>query len=204
MASSEPGRLSEPGKEAKTINTTSEFFEPYLFHRSSAKFLDAFIRNKILPASAGRDRPHITNINTYKPTSEQAVRLGRTGGVVAWVFGEPTPIDNATPFPGAWIEQDSFLLRKLRLLSQAEMVLSNHANSGGGLKLARERSIIWKSNNSAVTEPRSVTIRVTSVKNLPDKSLAPQFLTSSISANEIKSARLPDAPVVREFYSRFR
>lgn len=198
------GMNTEPGKETKTTNVASEFFEPYLFHRSSAKYFDSFVRNKILPTSASREKPRIPNIITYKPQSEQAVRLGRTGGVIAWVFGEPTPVDNATAFPGAWIEQDTFLLKKLRLLSQSEMTLTNHLNSGGGLKLARERTIVWKSSDTAITEPRSVTIRVTSVKNLPDKSLAPQFLTSSISSGELKSARLPDAPIVREFYSRFR
>lgn len=203
-ATAAPGTMTEPGKETKTTNVTGEFFEPYLFHRSSAKFFDSFVRNKILPASAAREKPRIANIGTYKPQPEQAVRLGRTGGVVAWVFGEPTPVDNATAFPGAWIEQDTFLLKKLRLLSQSEMTLTNHLNSGGGLKLARERTIVWKSNDTAITEPRSVTIRVTSVKNLPDKSLAPQFSTSSISQGELKSARLPDAPIVREFYSRFR
>lgn len=203
-ASTTSGSFGEPGKEPRTTNVSSDFFEPYLFHRYSAKYFDAFVRNKILPSSAARERPKIANINTYKPVPENAVRLGRSGGVVAWVFGEPTPVDNATQFPGAWIEQDTFLLRKLRLLSQSEMILSNHANAGGGLKLARERSIVWKSNDPGVTEPRSATIRVLSVKNLPDKSLAPQFLISSISASELKSARLPDTPAVREFYARFR
>lgn len=203
-ASAAPGLIGEPGKDTKTTSVSAEFFEPYLFYRSSGKYFEHFVRNKILPPAAARERPKITNINTYKPEPEQAVRLGRTGGVVAWVFGEPTPVDNATQFPGAWIEQDAFLLRKLRLPSQSEMTLSNHVNAGGGLKLARERSIIWKSSDPAVTEPRSVTIRVTSVKNLPDKSLAPQFLPNSISTAELKSARLPDAPIVREFYSRFR
>lgn len=196
--------IGEPGKEARTTNVSGDFFEPYLFQRYSAKFFEAFVKNKILPASAARERPRIANIATYKPTPEPAVRLGRTGGVVAWVFGEPTPVDNANQFPGAWIEQDTFLLRKLRLLSQAEMTLANHSNAGGGLKLARERAIVWKSADPNISEPRSATIRVLSVKNLPEKSLAPQFLASSITTSELKSARLPDAPIVREFYSRFR
>lgn len=203
-ASAIPGALGEPGKETKTTGLPPEFFEPYLFHRSSAKFFDAFVRGKILPPAAAKERPRIANINTYKPTPEPAVRLGRTAGIVAWVFGEATPVDNAIFFPGAWIEQDTFLLRKIRLASQSEMTLANHVNAAGGLKLPRERSIVWKSSDPNVTEPRSATIKVTSVKNLPDKSLAPQFLASSISAGEIKSARLPDAPAVREFYARFR
>lgn len=194
----------EAGKDARTTNISGDFFEPYLYQRYSAKYFDAFVRNKILPPSAARERPRIANISTYKPAPETAVRFGRSGGVVAWVFGEPTPVDNASQFPGAWIEQDTFLLRKLRLLSQAEMTLSNHMNAGGGLKLARERSIVWKSTDPNVAEARSATIKVTSVKNLPDKSLAPQFLPTSISAGELKSAHLPDAAIVREFYSRFR
>lgn len=198
------GAISEPGRETRTTTISADFFEPFLFHRSSARYFDGFVKNKILPASALRERPRIANIATFKPTPEPAVRLGRAAGVVAWVFGEPTPVEAANSFPGAWIEQDTFVLRKLRLLSQAEMTLTDHTNSGGGLKLARERTIVWKPTSGDAAEARSVTIRVTSVRNLPDKSLAPQFLNSSITANELKSARLPDAPIVREFYSRFR
>lgn len=196
---------TEPGKDARTTNVGADFFEPYLYFRSSAKFLEFFVKSKILPPSAAaKDRPRITNINNYKPVPEVGVRLGRTAGTVAWVFGEPTPVDGKTAFPGAWIEQDAFILRKLRLISQAEMTLSEHAAAGGGLRLARERTIVWRSNDPSLTEARAATIKVLSVKHLPEKSLATQFLPTSISAAELKSARLPDAAVTREFYSRFR
>lgn len=194
----------EPGKDTKTTSLPSDFFEPYLFFRTTTKYLEHFVKAKILPPSAARERPRVGNIATYKPTPEVGVRLGRSAGAVAWVFGEPTPVDAKNAFPGAWIEQDSFLLRKIRHLSQSEMTLNEHASSGGGLRLARERSIIWRSNDPNVTEPRAVTIKVTSVKHYPDKSLAAQFLPSSITANELRAARLPDAPAVREFYTRFR
>lgn len=203
LFSSDPAK-TEPGRDPRTLNVGADFFEPYLYFRSSAKYIEYFIRSKILPPSAAGGRARITNINTYKPTPEVGVRLGRTAGTVAWVFGEPTPVDGKTAFPGAWIEQDAFILRKIRLASQAEMSLSEHAAAGGGLKLARERTIVWRSNDPSVLEPRAATIKVISVKNLPEKSLAPQFLPTSISASELKSARLPDAAVAREFYSRFR
>lgn len=194
----------EPGKDPKTTAMPVDFFEPYLYFRTTAKYLEHFVKQKILPPSAARERPRISNIATYKPAPEIGVRLGRTGGSVAWVFGEPTPVDAKNAFPGAWIEQDSFLLKKIRHLSQAEMTLSEHSPAGGGLRLARERSIVWRSGDANITEPRVVTIKVTSVKNYPDKTLAPQFLPSSISAAELRSARLPDAAIVREFYTRFR
>jgi hypothetical protein len=195
---------TEPGKDPKTTPLPADFFEPYLYYRTSARYLEHFVKQKILPPSVLRDRPRISNIQNYTPTPEIGVRLGRAGGTVSWVFGEPTPVDAKSSFPGAWIEQDNFVLKKLRHLSQAEMTLSEHASAGGGLRLARERTIVWKSNDAVSAEPRAVTIKVTSVKNYPDKSLAQQFLPSSISSSELRAARLPEATIVREFYTRFR
>ncbi|MDX9730263.1 MAG: hypothetical protein RBT63_00695 [Bdellovibrionales bacterium] len=204
--STEPGKaVTAPAAQTTPQNTalSGEFFESFLFHRTSARFFESFVKNKILPPSALRERARIGNIANYKPTAEPAVRLGRTSGVVAWVFGEPTPIDHAANYPGAWIEQDNFILRKIRLPSQAEMTLGNHQNAGRGLRLPRERTITWHSGDSA-REIRSATIKVTSARAMAENSLAPQFQPASITPGELKAARLPDSATVREFYSRFR
>ena len=190
--------------ETKSAGVSGDFLEPYLYIRSSAKFLDTFIRNKILPPSAGRPPGKIGNLATYRPAPEQAVRLGRHAGTIAIVFGEPTPIGNSVQFPGAWIEQDSFLLRKLRFPSQVEMSLAAHAAAGAGLKLPRERTITWKPADKSIDATWSAVVKVTSVKNFPDNAFAPQFQATSITPTEAKSAKLPNDPSVREFYSRFR
>lgn len=196
--------LTEAPKEAKTSNAPIEFMEPLLFYRTSAKYFEFFVKNKILPPASLRERPKIGNLATYKPQPESSVRLSRTGGAITWAFGEPTPIDNSVAFPGAWIEQDAFFLRKVRLPSQAEMMLSEHASAGSGLKLPRERSIVWRSRDPNAAGPRSATIKVLSVKAMAEGSLAPQFQPSSIAPAEIKATKLPDDPAVHEFYSRFR
>lgn len=190
--------------EIKSAGIPGDFLEPYLFYRNSIKFLETFIRHKILPPSAGRPAPRIANLATYKPVPEQAVRLGREAGTVSWVFGEPTPVGNTVQFPGAWIEQDSFLLKKLRFPSQVEMTLSGHASGGAGLKLPLERTITWKPADKSNDTTWTAMIKVISVKNFSDSALAAQFQASSITPAEAKAARLPNDPSVREFYSRFR
>lgn len=206
----------EPSKKIRVQALPHDFFEPYLYFRTTAKYLEYFVRAKILPPSALRDRPQIGNINTYKPIEERGVRLGKTAGTVAWVFGEPTPVDASIDYPGAWVEQDTFLLRKVRLPSQAEMVLSEHTTGKGGIHLPHEQSISWTSseltpstNSVSTQQPKAdgamaVTIKVLSVKQYPDRSLAPQFLASSITPQELQAAKLPDVNIVREFYTRFR
>lgn len=207
---------SEPSKKIRVQPVPRDFFEPYLYFRTTAKYLEYFVKAKILPPSALRDRPRIGNINTYKPVEEKGVRLGKTAGIVAWVFGEPTPVGSNVDYPGAWIEQDAFLLRKVRLPSQAEMILSEHTAGKGGIHLPHEQSISWTKNglsastNSVSTQQpgadaaMAVTIKVLSVKQYPDKSLESQFLASSITPQELQAAKLPDANIVREFYTRFR
>ncbi len=190
--------------EPKSSLISPEFLEPFLYIRSSTKFFDYFIKNKILPPTAAKATARIANISTYKPTPEPAVRLGREAGAIAWAFGEPTPVGSTQQNPGAWIEQDAFLLRKIRLPQQTEMLMSGHAPAGAGFKLPRERTITWRAADQAVDRTLSASIKVISVKNFPEGSLAPQLQPGSITAAEAKVAHLPDDPVVKEFYARFR
>lgn len=195
--------IGKESREPKNVNVPTEFMESLLFYRTPARYTEFFVRNRILPPAAAKERPRIGNLNSYKPSPEPAVRLSRTAGTIAWAFGEPTPVDKGVAYPGAWIEQDAFLLRKLRLPSQSEMISNEFAPAGAGLKLPRERTIIWRSHDASATEPRSATIKVLSVKAVPEKSLASVFQASSLSA-DAKAAKLPDDPVVHEFYQRFR
>lgn len=190
--------------ETKAFNISHEFLEPFLYIRSSAKFFDYFIKNKILPPSAAKPTARIANIGTYKPVSEAAVRLGREGGAIAWVFGEPTPVGSAIQYPGAWIEQDAFLLRKIRLPQQTEMTMSAHAPAGSGFKLPRERTITWRPSDKSIDAVWSATVKVLSAKSFAEGSLAPQLQGGSITPAEAKMAHLPNDPVVKDFYARFR
>ena len=186
---------------AKTTALTNEFTE-WMFHsRTQKSFFDALIHAGIVPNWFPKERPRaIVNANTlpnakFLPGAEPLVRLGRTAGVVAYVFGEPTPSDAEKSLAGAWIEQDAFVVRKLRFPTEAEVTASRHSIQAGGLRFPRDRVISWNGHAAEV--------RLVSAKLVTAQSTA-ALLNPAAIANEAKSARLPADDQVREFYSRFR
>lgn len=180
----------------KTTHVGPEFIESFQHFRSGRGFLESLVRARILPGSFLRDRPRITSEKNIKYQPEALVRLGRTGGVVTWVFGEPTPVDSAKLSPEAWIEQDDFLLRKLRFPSQAEVTAENFEIAPGNLRFPRERTVAWGEN--------TVAIRLISLKPLATASANQLLAPSALTPADAKGARLPELPQVKEFYSRFR
>jgi hypothetical protein len=179
----------------KSSGLPLEFIENFAHIRSTPAFESAFARAGIIPADFGTGKSHWSPNQRNANAPESLVRLGRYGGVVNYVFGEATPTDAKKNSPGVWIEQDSFVLRRLRFPSEAEVTFDRHAAQGAALRLARERTVSWE-NNSAV-------IHVTLVKAVAIAQVQRMLDTSSVSS-EAAVARLPDQAQVREFYSRFR
>jgi hypothetical protein len=173
-----------------------EFIEPVIYFRSARGLMETLVFAHILPSDFLKDRPRaIPTTGPAKYQPDPYVRLGRSNGVVTWVYGEPTPTDASKLNPEAWVEQDAFVIRRLRYPSQAEVSLDNYTTFANTLRIPRDRTVTWDNN--------TVTIRVLSVKALPD-SAANQVNAGSITATDTKAARLPDQAIVKEFYSRFR
>ena len=182
----------------KSAPISSEFIEPYLYFHSARSLLDALLNAKVLPAGFRLERPRISKLETYSPQPERDVQLSRTGGVIAYQFGELTPANSERLNPGFWIEQDAFLFRRLRFSSQAEIIADKHAQFAGGIHLPRERTLNWDNH--------SVVIRVLSVKVLGAKSPKTWFSSNYLTgrAGAANALKLPASPQVTEFYSRFR
>ena len=188
-------------RDLKISDASKEFLEPYLHHRSAAKYIDLLILNKMLPAAAAKERPRVT-VSQGKVHTEIGVRLARSGGVITWAFGEPTPIGAAREFPGAWVEQDAFHLRKMRLASQVEMTLQNHKRFPGGIHLPQERTITWPNPQDPQAAPMSASIRLLTVRSQAEGRVTSSLQPNSIGTGELKAAKLPDE--ARDFYLRFR
>jgi hypothetical protein len=183
------------GSQMRSGPTSLEFIEPVLHFRSIGNLLGYLTRAKLVPMGLGQPRHFNKKTNPY--TSEPGVRLARTGGIVAWAFGEPSPQEGPLA-AGLWIEQDEFTVRRLRFPTQAEVQLDRHSVFAGGLHLARERTVTWDNN--------SVLIRVLTVKSLPENAATQALLAPAATTADghAMTSKLPDATQVREFYSRFR
>jgi hypothetical protein len=178
----------------KNSSLSAEFSEGLFHARTGKSFLFMLASLRILPTSALKDQPRPTKIEQISRLPESQIRLGREGGSVAWIFGDPSPTEGKSS-PQAWIEQDGFHLRKIRFVTEADVSAAKITAYANGLQLPRERTVTWE-NGSAI-------IRVVTVQ-----SVAPAQIQKLLDPNSLlsspKAAPSAPLPIVREFYSRFR
>ncbi len=189
---------ADGGGTLQITPNSPEFIENFEHYRSGRSLLEALVRSHVVPAAIMRERsrPTTANIASYHPQAEPYVRLGRENGTVSWIFGEPTPIEAPHLNAEAWIQQDGFVLEKIRFPSQSEISADRFATSAGNLRLPRERTITWNNN--------IVSIRVISVKSMPATSVGKAVSPGSITTADARAYHLPEIPAVKEFYARFR
>jgi len=182
------------GKESKHLS--EDFLEKYFHFRTTERLATSLMQIKVLPPSALAKKPLAKTVEAIKYEPEDFVRLSRTGGAVNYVYGAPSEVDS-NPNAGIWIEQDQFLIRKLRLPSQVEVTAENYNSYARGLNLPKVRTVRWGQN--------VVTIRLIGVTSRPAVTPA-QFQPSSLdSPLKLEALNTQAAKeVVLDFYSRFR
>lgn len=164
--------------ETKTFPLSPEFFEQLLHYRSARALQSRLENYQILPSGAGSaSAPSYVNLDRYR-------------GAVVYKFGAQES-KNAQPPPLLFVEQDSFVPRRLRLGSQVEVEFSESTElDEGAIKQPSQQTILWK-NTTVVT-------KITSLEKA-----APSKLNSHLKF-ETKKAKMPENENIKEFYSRFR
>ncbi|MGZ3770662.1 MAG: hypothetical protein ACXVCP_13710 [Bdellovibrio sp.] len=181
----------------KSENVSPDFLERYFNFRNGEGLANTLAQLKIIPASAYKKNPVAKASSDYKHEPEPWIRFSRTGGVVNYALGTPTPVEQEANLPGVWIEQDQFVIRKLRLPSQVEISANDYNQFAKGLSYPRSRTIRWGNN--------TVTIRLISASSRPQSAAGlfhPTSLDSNLKWEGIQN--LPAKEVITEFYTRFR
>ena len=182
-------------KEQKVTAPLSDLFLEPLFHFRKVNYL----KNKvstwgIAPAHAVQSLSREAINHSESPY----LRLSRSGGTITYFIGTPST-KNSTQHPGLWIEQDQFVLRKLRLQDGTEVVAKNYKKYGAKLRMPRHRTLSWKD--------KVVQINLRSVRSASSSSNTRERLTHQ-SLNAKKEPHLirkmPEIPIITEFYNRFR
>lgn len=187
--------LSNGSRKGEKI--PEEFLEKFLHFRSPEIFANTLAQLKIIPANGFQKKPLVRAGTEFKHEAEAWVRYSRTGGTVTYAFGIATPVDKELNYPGLWIEQDQFFVRKLRLPTQVEMSANNYNQFSKGLSFPKARTIRW-SNHTVTIRTLSVSARPATVTNL----LQPASLDRPSNWEGIRAFAAKD--IVTEFYSRFR
>jgi hypothetical protein len=183
---------SEALTTGRSAGTGTHFIEGAFHARSGKGFLTTLVHAGVLPASFLKERPRANKVEQIQHNPEPEVRLGREAGAVAWIFGNPSPVEGRLN-PQVWIEQDLFNVRKIRLPDESEIAAERYSAYPGGLRLPRERTYTWNDN--------VVTVRLVSVRPTSGGQVERMAATSS---NTGKNTKLPELAQVKEFYSRFR
>lgn len=190
-------RTEMNGNSRSSRRLTDDFLERYFNFRNPENLNSALVSMKLIPATAYTKRQVAGKGGEFKYEAEPYVRLSRVGGVATYAFGEAIAPDTDAKTPGMWIEQDQFLIRKVRVSSQAEVVADNYTQFAKGLSYPRMRTIHW-GNQSVTVRLISATARAGNSSSLFQAS----SLDTPIRTEGLNN--LPAREAILEFYSRFR
>lgn len=159
---------------------SKEFFEPILFSRN-ADLLSKKIETLF-----------------QLPLVDVPNRFSRHEGVVAFAFGKPTPSDSKIDLPGFWVEQDTFLIRKIRFGSEAYLEQSDFVSSAKGLLIAKNKFIKWDSSEATIqihkVHEKNKSALLNKNLQIPTQT---KFKIEGLDSSEI-------AKSIKDFYERFR
>ena len=166
------------------------------FHiRSTEGLINWLVSNDILPERFQHEKAYTKDKEghfTYP--NEVFLRLARTGGALAYALGT-TPTDSAKNPAGLWLEQDQFVIRKIRWADQSEMTVDDFGSYSRGLTFPKTRTFHW--------ETQSVQMRTISVQG--KTSYGQAFQVSNLESNHFETLDgQKDKDVLIDFYQRFR
>lgn len=175
----------------------SEEFAEVLFHyRDQNSFAQWLVNNNIADSSIFK-KPNFTK-GQNKIFTESFVRLSRCMGRICLALGEATPTNSTKENPGLWIEQDQFVIRKVRFPSEALIEVKSNNDYSRNLIYPTQRVLSWGSN--------SIEIKTLSVNT---RTTSPQMAKVLSKDNPLPVAILqmgdnPYQQMIEEYYLRFR
>lgn len=165
-------KTSIVGKNKIATTLSSDFFQKYLFIRSTEAF-----------------KGHLKELGILNQT-----RLSRADGRVCYAIGEPS---GEKRNPQIWIDQDEFIIRKLRLPSEVDIELSDATQVTKDLVVAKSQLINWAGTQ--------VIIKIKNISVKPSANLSnfyPQNLDHPSELTFANKSQLTEA--IDQFYKRFR
>jgi len=176
-------------KVVKTFKKSPDFFEPLFHDRSYKSLMKRMVSYKFFPEWVSDTPPPAYTDGKTQMTPEPFIYLTPMEGTVNFAVGANSNSQGGNNLTRLWIEQDSFLIRKGRLRSQAEFVNTGYRSFVGGLRLPAEQTISW---SDKVARIKLIKVERTKTKKKHWK------------LDEKSTGSIPSDPLIKEFYSRFR
>jgi|GEM_PF-4972897 len=191
----ENGVRTQITREGRVVKPAGlEFIEPYFMFRKIERLESTLVHLGVMQQSSFAK--HWFALGQEPEGTDPNLRLARIGGGVAVVMGPPAEgvVDTA---PAVFIDQDQFVIRKIRFSSQTEMLADRFSVYSRGVTYPKQRQIRFSGKQALVL--------TTLVQTRPDKKNSSEVAASDSLATSLD--RLPSASLrsaVEEFYKRFR
>jgi hypothetical protein len=182
----------------KSEKIPDNFFEPYFHFRYSKNIKPILVSQNIAPAASLKSEPHRYSEKRPLPEPDSYVRLSRVGGTISYAIGTPSPVDTQDAYPGIWIEQDRFVIRKLRLPSQLEISANNYKSYTQNLFLPQERTVSWQG------QVFKILLSSANAGGGPKTTAALDSGSLNFGENPKLSRLLPEDAIIKDFYIRLR
>lgn len=179
--------LDSDGKK-KILPAQDELIESFLFFKDINKFKRQLVHLHMAPRNLLYNSP---SSSTYQLPS--FIKLSRADGVVNYAFYES---EEEKLSPRLWIEQDHFLVKKIRFPSKALFHAREYKRYPRGLWHPQNMEIQWNG--------QKVTIYTKDVQALALTQERKKILLHTGLEKETASLKLPDIEIVKDFYKNFR
>ncbi len=190
-------------KSLKKNKWSLEFIEPWFIGRSLQKLQNTILNHKMAEASTLNWNPSLF-VSSSKTKFEEnkkslshvqmPINLSINQGQVMYAYQK-----NAKG-PGLWIEQDKFVIRKIKLKTSVEVLASRYIEHVGYLKFPQHRVLIY--------EDTSIPIKTINISRLSDNKKLQQKLSlqnfRKSQKNTTQWGESETSSLIRDFYSRFR
>lgn len=181
---------------------SSDWWMPFFHFRFSKNMIPKMAEMGLLAPDTAETADNKEQLSDYSTEAESFLRLSRSGGSVNYAFGTPSMVEARPLLPGLWVEQDRFVIRKLRLPSEAVVTASDYQNYPRFQHLPKQTQVNWDNHS----------VKINLIKVLPlnanhplTRQLSSEFLRSKNSAaSSATPIQLPEIAVVRDFFTRFR
>lgn len=195
------GAIYNQGNKTTILNqnkvsqkNSPEFIEKFLHFRNITSIFESLLNLKVLSSSALEKK--ILKKNEL-PLSNKEARLSRVGGVIAYAFGDPSETNSEKFNPGVWIEQDQFVIRKIKFAEQSEVMSDNFTIFPKNFIYPKTRLVKW--NNI------SCLINVVNIKSENIGNVASAFSPQTFIDSSVNNILDPDVKnLINDFYKRFR
>lgn len=187
----------DDSKQLRSSNLSPDFFEYLFLARDPNGLKKDLISKKILPGKSARIATKPRAIKDIKYTTENYVHLSRNRGVVNYTFSESDDFISNPAEPAIWIEQDKFVIRRLRLGSLVDVTADDIAEFSQGLSFPKSRKVNWGANTVQIELLRADSV------NFKDDIFSTNYI-KGLTEKYIPVEESKTKPVIEEFYSRFR